>query len=214
MKNFYRINCGSLSSVRQNNGLVWQADNIVPNGESIPSQLNENEFYSYGGDQACRENDLECLPREFSEILKSERYGHERYCFHLPKGIYQIIFCVAETFEMHSSFERNFSISINNNQVIHKATPFSVANGFARAGCIIIDGFTNEQDVLNIQFSENANLYGLEINESHFTSISISNKALEPQIFTPPLTSAIKTTTEKVLFAGYSAFLLGNSSYY
>ncbi len=183
-KTAYRVNCGSDSNFSDPEGNVWQADFSFEKETENPG-FGPNGFCRISGECAVREPDLPFYPEDWGDLIRTECYGLQSYRFDLSPGSWRIRLIVAETHEVLSSMQRGFSLTLNGQTLGGSITPAMVAQGFARVGEVLIEGFEVQSDGLEIRFSENANIYGIEIIPFNGSEYSVSSIALAPQRLVP-----------------------------
>lgn len=118
-----RVNCGSSEDVVDTLGRRWCAD------EGGACRV-------VGGGTVTREADLPIHSTHMAEVLRSERFGVDRYEFDVPAGRYSLEIYAAETFEGSARPKRAFDVHINGEPVATAFSPYTVAGGFARAAKI------------------------------------------------------------------------------
>ena len=203
-KVWYRINCGSAEVFTDGAGDVWQADHLVsaPAGSAVPA-LGPGGWCCVGGKSAAREADLPLFPAGLAGLLRTECYGMSSYRFALPAGGYTVRLVVGETFETLKTLERTFTLSLNGQPLREALQPSAVAQGFGRAGQVIIKGVRLAGDELRIEFSAGASIYGIEIRTGQpGDQFSIECAALAPACVAPVASGA--TRTIRFLFIGHS----------
>ncbi len=121
----YRVNCGSTSEYTDDNGAVWQADQVLEEGKS---------WGAIGGQTVTREKALTIRGTRSPGVYRTERYQLEGYEFELPNGVYKIRLHFAETFEgVYRPGMRAFDVNVGERDGLYDVDPFREAGGFAKA---------------------------------------------------------------------------------
>jgi len=154
----YRVNCGSTGEYTDDNGAVWQTDQVLEEGKS---------WGAIGGQTVTREKALTIRGTRAPGVYRTERYQLEGYEFELPDGVYRIRLHFAETFEgVYRPGMRGFDVNVGERCGLYDMDPFREAGGFARAVVKELKGVRVSGGKLRIEFvtrAMGATVNGIEI---------------------------------------------------
>lgn len=154
----YRINCGSEREYTDDNGAVWQADQVLENGRS---------WGAIGGGTVTREKALTIQGTRSPGVYCTERFQLKGYEFELPDGVYRIRLHFAETFEgVYRPGMRTFDVNVGERDRLYDMDPFREAGGFAWAVVKELEPVRVVGGKLRIEFmprTMDATINGIEI---------------------------------------------------
>jgi hypothetical protein len=203
----YRINCGSPEAFTDVEGQTWQADHLAPApADGQTPALGPGGWCCIGGKGAMREADLPLFPAGLAGLMRNECYGMSAYRFALPVGSYTVRLVLGETHETLSVLQRRFTLTLNGQPLPQAVQPSAVAGGFGRAGLLSVRGVAVTDGQLEIGFSQNANVYGIEVlNSASQEALAAQTAALAPPHPRPELPPASQAVSRpRVLFIGHS----------